>query len=33
VVYIDEGNIIAKGTFEEIRALVPDFDAQAKLIS
>ena len=32
VVYIDSGNVIAKGTFEEIRAQVPDFDAQARLM-
>jgi len=32
VVYVDEGKIIAVGTFDEIRRLVPDFDNQAKLM-
>ena len=32
VVYIDRGKIIAKGTFDEVRNLVPDFDHQAQLM-
>jgi ABC-type multidrug transport system fused ATPase/permease subunit len=32
VVYLDQGRIAAKGTFEEVRAAVPDFDRQAKLM-
>lgn len=32
VVYLSEGKIMAKGTFEEVRKIVPDFDRQAKLM-
>jgi ABC-type multidrug transport system fused ATPase/permease subunit len=32
VVYLSEGTIIAQGTFEEVRRLVPDFDLQANLM-
>jgi ATP-binding cassette, subfamily B, bacterial PglK len=32
VVYLEEGYIRAKGTFEEVRAAVPNFDKQAKLM-
>ena len=32
VVYLKEGKIMAKGTFEEVRSAVPDFDRQAKLM-
>jgi len=32
VVYLSEGKILAKGTFDEVRATVPDFDKQAKLM-
>jgi ABC-type multidrug transport system fused ATPase/permease subunit len=32
VVYLSEGKILAKGTFEEVRADVPGFDRQAKLM-
>jgi ABC-type multidrug transport system fused ATPase/permease subunit len=32
VVYLSDGKITAKGTFEEVRNLVPDFDRQAKLM-
>jgi ABC-type multidrug transport system fused ATPase/permease subunit len=32
VVYLDNGNLIAVGTFDEVRNLVPDFDRQAKLM-
>ena len=32
VIYVDNGKIIAKGTFDEVRLQVPDFDVQAKLV-
>jgi ABC-type multidrug transport system fused ATPase/permease subunit len=32
VVYLDQGNLIAAGTFEQVRIDVPDFDQQAKLM-
>jgi len=32
VVYLSEGKIMATGTFEEVRNVVPDFDRQAKLM-
>ncbi|CAN1484285.1 MdlB ABC-type multidrug transport system, ATPase and permease components [Candidatus Nanopelagicaceae bacterium] len=32
VVYLDEGKILAIGTFDEVRAAVPDFDQQASLM-
>ena len=32
VVYLAEGKIMAKGTFDEVRNAVPDFDRQAKLM-
>jgi ABC-type multidrug transport system fused ATPase/permease subunit len=32
VVYMDKGQILAKGSFEEVRAKVPDFDRQAQLM-
>jgi len=32
VVYLDKGKIISKGSFEEVRASVPDFDHQAQLM-
>ena len=32
VIYMDQGNIQARGTFEEVRAVVPDFDRQAQLM-
>jgi ATP-binding cassette, subfamily B, bacterial PglK len=32
VVYMDKGEIVATGTFEEVRKIVPDFDNQAKLM-
>jgi ABC-type multidrug transport system fused ATPase/permease subunit len=32
VVYMDKGQVIASGTFEEVRQLVPDFDRQAQLM-
>ncbi len=33
IVYIDKGKVIAQGTFQEVRELVPDFDKQAKLMN
>ena len=32
VIYMDKGKILAQGTFEEVRAEVPNFDKQAKLM-
>lgn len=32
VVYLCDGKILASGTFEEVRSVVPDFDAQAKIM-
>jgi ABC-type multidrug transport system fused ATPase/permease subunit len=32
VVYLCDGNILASGTFEEVREAVPDFDRQAKIM-
>jgi ATP-binding cassette subfamily C protein len=32
VIYLDQGNILAEGTFESVRCLVRDFDEQAKLM-
>jgi len=32
VIYLEEGKLIARGTFEEVRAQVPDFDTQARLM-
>lgn len=32
VIFLDKGNLIAQGTFDEVRAAVPDFDKQAKLM-
>ena len=32
VVYLSKGKVIARGTFNEVRKLVPDFDRQAKLM-
>jgi ABC-type multidrug transport system fused ATPase/permease subunit len=32
VVYLSEGKILAMGTFDEVRNVVPDFDRQAKLM-
>jgi hypothetical protein len=29
---MDKGEIVARGTFEEVRSAVPDFDRQAKLM-
>ncbi len=32
VVYMDDGRVVAKGTFEEVRRAVPNFDTQAQLM-
>jgi ABC-type multidrug transport system fused ATPase/permease subunit len=32
VVYLEKGKIVFKGTFEEVRRNVPDFDQQAQLM-
>ena len=32
VVYLDKGELIAEGSFDEVRNKVPNFDAQAKLM-
>jgi ABC-type multidrug transport system fused ATPase/permease subunit len=32
VVYMQDGSILAVGTFDEVRAQVPDFDSQASLM-
>jgi ABC-type multidrug transport system fused ATPase/permease subunit len=32
VIYMDQGKIVATGTFEEVRRTVPDFDRQAQLM-
>jgi ATP-binding cassette, subfamily B, bacterial PglK len=32
VAYLEEGSLIASGSFDEVRNLVPDFDHQAKLM-
>ena len=33
VIFLDQGKLIAKGTFDEVRSLVPKFDEQAKLVN
>lgn len=32
VIYMEAGKILASGTFDEVRASIPDFDSQAKLM-
>jgi ABC-type bacteriocin/lantibiotic exporter with double-glycine peptidase domain len=32
VYYLADGKLVASGTFEEVRASVPNFDEQAKLM-
>jgi ABC-type multidrug transport system fused ATPase/permease subunit len=32
VIYLDRGEMLAKGTFDSVRTAVPDFDSQAKLM-
>ena len=32
VIYISDGQILAQGSFGEVREAVPDFDKQAKLL-
>lgn len=31
VVFLDQGSVVAAGTFDEVRARVPDLDRQARL--
>jgi ATP-binding cassette subfamily C protein len=33
VILLDQGKLIAKGTFDEVRSLAPKFDKQAKLVN
>jgi len=33
VILLDQGKLIAKGTFDEVRSLAPKFDEQAKLVN
>jgi ATP-binding cassette subfamily C protein len=33
VIFLDQGRLIAKGTFDEVRSLAPKFDEQAKLVN
>jgi ABC-type multidrug transport system fused ATPase/permease subunit len=32
VIYMDAGRVIATGKFDDVRAKVPDFDRQARLM-
>jgi ATP-binding cassette subfamily C protein len=32
IIYLQDGQIIAKGNFDQVRAIVPDFDIQAQLM-
>ncbi len=32
VIYMSQGKVLARGTFEEVRSLVPEFDHQARLM-
>lgn len=32
VIYLNNGNLVAKGTFDEVRSQVPDFNTQARLM-
>lgn len=32
VIYLEQGRILARGSFEEVRSQVPDFDSNAKLL-
>jgi ABC-type multidrug transport system fused ATPase/permease subunit len=33
VILLDQGKLVAKGTFDEVRSLAPKFDEQAKLVN
>jgi ABC-type multidrug transport system fused ATPase/permease subunit len=33
VILLEKGKVVAKGTFEEVRAMVPKFDEQARLVN
>jgi ABC-type multidrug transport system fused ATPase/permease subunit len=32
VIYIENGHLVAQGTFNQLRTQIPDFDQQAKLM-
>lgn len=32
VIYMNQGQVLARGTFDEVRHVIPDFDTQAKLM-
>jgi ABC-type multidrug transport system fused ATPase/permease subunit len=32
VIYMEKGKVLARGTFSEVRSLIPNFDSQAKLM-
>ncbi len=32
VVYIEDGEVLAKGTFDEVRAIIPNFNSQAEIL-
>ena len=32
VIYIENGQLIARGTFNQLRTQIPDFDQQARLM-
>jgi ABC-type multidrug transport system fused ATPase/permease subunit len=32
VIYMDSGKVVAQGSFEEVRRLIPDFEKQAQLM-
>ena len=32
IIYLENGRVISQGTFEEVRASVPEFDLQARLM-
>jgi ABC-type bacteriocin/lantibiotic exporter with double-glycine peptidase domain len=32
VIYVEEGSMIAEGTFDQVRSAVPNFDKQARLM-
>jgi ABC-type multidrug transport system fused ATPase/permease subunit len=31
VIYLEKGEIVAKGTFNQVRSAIPNFDSQAKI--
>ena len=32
IIYLDKGHVVARGTFEEIKAAIPEFKHQAELM-